>query len=86
MLTGFWWESLKEGSYLKIVVVHGGTVLTWRKVKVKSTLENATKAQRGSRGIGVLFNFGARWGLAVSSMSRPLYPGKDSVSLVQEAG
>ena len=31
-------------------------------VKVKVTLEQASKAQRGSRGIAVLFNFGARWG------------------------
>ena len=30
-------------------------VITWVKVKVKFTLEQATKAQRGSRGIAVLF-------------------------------
>jgi hypothetical protein len=27
--TGFWWESLKEGGYLEIVVVHGSVVLIW---------------------------------------------------------
>jgi len=32
------------------------------KVKVKFTLEQATKAQRGSRGTVLLFNLGARWG------------------------
>jgi hypothetical protein len=33
------------------------------KVKVKFTLEQATKAKRGSRGIAKLFfNLGARWG------------------------
>jgi hypothetical protein len=38
-------------------------VLTWErikvKVKVKFTLEQATKAQRESRGIALLFNLGA---------------------------
>jgi len=43
-------------------------------VKVKVNLEQATKAQRGSRGIAVLFNLGARWGWVVSAMPRPLYP------------
>ena len=32
------------------------------KVKVKFTLKQATKAQRGSRCIALLFNLGARWG------------------------
>jgi hypothetical protein len=33
------------------------------KVKVKFAPEQATKAQRGSRGIALLFfNLGARWG------------------------
>ena len=59
------------------------------KVKVKITLEQATKAQRGSRGIALLFffNLGARWG----EWSRPrpgrFTPGKDPVPIfVQEAG
>jgi hypothetical protein len=30
------------------------------KVKVQFTLEQATKAERGSRGIAILFNLGAR--------------------------
>jgi hypothetical protein len=33
------------------------------KIKVQFTLEQATKAHRGSRGIAVFFfNLGARWG------------------------
>jgi hypothetical protein len=32
------------------------------RVKVKFTREQATKVQRGSRGIALLFNLGARWG------------------------
>ena len=32
------------------------------KVKVKVNLGQATKAQRGSRGIALLFNLSARWG------------------------
>jgi hypothetical protein len=45
------------------------------KVKVKVTLEQTTKAQRGSRGTALLFNLGARWG--GWSTPRPLSPGKD---------
>jgi hypothetical protein len=39
------------------------TTLIISKVKVKFTLEQATKAQRWSRGVTLLFfNLGARWG------------------------
>jgi hypothetical protein len=34
----------------------------WGMVKVKFTLEQAMKAQWGSRGIALLFNLSARWG------------------------
>jgi hypothetical protein len=44
------------------------------KVKVKFTLEQATKAQKGNRCIAVLFNFGARWGGCINATPRPLYP------------
>jgi hypothetical protein len=45
------------------------------KVKVKFSLERAMKAQRGSRGIALLFlNPGTRWGWVVNSNPRPLYP------------
>jgi hypothetical protein len=44
------------------------------KVKVKFILEQATKAQRGSRGISLLFNLGARWRWVVNATPRPLYP------------
>jgi hypothetical protein len=42
----------------------------WREVKVKVTVEQATKVHRGSRGAALLFfNLGARWG--EWSMPRP---------------
>jgi hypothetical protein len=43
------------------------------KVKLKLALEQATKAQRGSRGIPLLFNFGARCGWVVNATPRLLY-------------
>jgi catalase len=43
--------------------------------KVKFSLEQAMNAQRGSRGIALLFfNLGARWGWVVNATPRPLYP------------
>jgi hypothetical protein len=39
----------------------------------KFTLEQATKSQRGSRGIAVLFSIGARGGWVVDVMPRSLY-------------
>jgi len=50
----------------------------WPVSKVKFSLEQATKAQRG--------NLGARCGWAVKAKPRPLYPGKDPVPIVHEAG
>jgi len=46
------------------------------KIKVKFTLEEATKAQRGSRCIALysFINLGAGWGWVVNAMPRPLYP------------
>jgi hypothetical protein len=53
------------------------------KVKVKVALEQATKAQRGSRGIALLFlNLGARWGGWSTPNPGHLTPGKDTVSAV----
>ena len=47
----------------------------FKKVKLKLNLEQATKAQRGSTGIALLFfNLGARWGWVVNATPRPLYP------------
>ena len=43
-------------------------------VKVKVTLEQATKAQRVSRGISVLFNLGAKWGWVLNATPWRLYP------------
>jgi hypothetical protein len=46
-----------------------------KKVKVKVTLQQATKAQRGSRGIPYsFFNLGATSWWVVNVTSRPLYP------------
>ena len=87
MATGFWWKSLKESGCLEIVVIHGSTVFTWWKVKVKTTLENAMEAQRGSRGIGVLFNFDARWGGWLSAPCPGLFtPGKTRCPLYSRLG
>ena len=45
------------------------------KVKVKFTLEQATKAHRWSRGIALLFlNLGARWRWVVNATPRSLSP------------
>jgi hypothetical protein len=45
------------------------------KVKVKFTLEQAMKAQRGSRGILYSsLNLCARWGWVVNATPRPRYP------------
>jgi hypothetical protein len=46
-------------------------------VKVKFTLEQATKAQGGVEvQLYSFFNLGAWWGLVVNAIPRPLYPGK----------
>ena len=54
------------------------------KVKVKVTLEQATKAQRGSRLLLYSsFNLGARWGWVVNATPpAALPPGKDPVPIV----
>jgi len=53
-------------------------------IKVKFTLQQATKAHMGSRGLALLFfNLGARWGWVVNATPRPL---EDPVPIVQEAG
>ena len=45
------------------------------KVKVKFALEQAMKAQRGSRGIALtVFNLDAGWGWVVNATARPLCP------------
>jgi hypothetical protein len=57
----------------KIDVTRGSTSW-WVKVKVKFTLKQATKAQRGSKGTALLFHHGARWGWVVNATHRPLPP------------
>jgi hypothetical protein len=46
-------------------------------VKVKFTLEEATKAQWGSRGIALIFNLGATWGGWSTPRPGRFTPGKD---------
>ena len=43
-------------------------------VKVKCPPEQATKAEKGSRGVALILNLGARCGWAVSGTPWPLYP------------
>ena len=46
--------------------------------KVKFSLEQARKTQRGSRDIALLFlDLEARWGWVVNATSLPIYPGKE---------
>jgi hypothetical protein len=55
-------------------------------VKGKGT-PNRPEGPEGRRGIALLFpDVGARRGWVVSTTPRPLYPGKDPVPIVQEAG
>jgi hypothetical protein len=58
--------------------------------KVKFTVGQAMKAQRGSRGTVLsllFFNLGTRWGWVVNATPRPLYPReRDPVPIVQDAG
>jgi len=57
------------------------------KVKVKFTLEQATKAQKGSRGIGYSFlNLGPGWGAWSSPPPAALPPGKTRYSLYRRLG
>jgi hypothetical protein len=51
-----------------------------RKVKLKVTLQQATKAQRGSRGLAILyFNLSARWGGWSTPRPGRFTPRKDPV-------
>jgi len=54
-------------------------------VKVKFTLEQATKAQRERERVDVYlyssFSLGTRRGWVVNAMPWPLYPGKDPVPI-----
>jgi hypothetical protein len=76
-------SSVKIGAFK---VVRMG-VKVFLKVQKKFTLEQAMKAQRGSRGIALLsFNLDGRWGGWSYPLPCHFSPGKDSVSIVQEAG
>ena len=54
---------------------------------VKVTLEQVTKAQKGSRGTAdYFFNLSARWGGLSTSRPGRFTPGKEPVPIVKEAG
>jgi hypothetical protein len=54
---------------------------------VKFSLERAVKAQRGSRGIAVLFfNIGRRWGAWSTPLPRRLIPGITRYPLYRRLG
>jgi hypothetical protein len=56
-------------------------------LKVKVNLEQATKAQKGSRGIALsFFNLGARWGGWSTPRPGRFTPGKKPVPVLYEAG
>jgi len=52
------------------------------------TIEQATKTQRGSRGIAILFfSLGARWGWVFNASPQPFYPREtDPVPILHEVG
>jgi hypothetical protein len=56
------------------VAVYHAVYHFYIKVKVKFSLEQATKGHRRSRCIVLFFNLGARWGWVVNATPRPLYP------------
>ena len=67
-------DSNKVGHPLKPWTLFGLCVISCI-LNVKITLEQATKAQRGSRGTALPFsNLGARWGWVVKATPWPLYP------------
>jgi len=68
----------KNSRYSKNYLIHNWIIqkshLTDKLTKLNFTLEQTTKAQRGSRGLAVLFlNLTDRWGWVVSATPRSLY-------------
>jgi len=47
-------------------------------VKVKFALQQATKPERSSSGVALIFNLGARWRWVVNATLWPLYPPRKS--------
>jgi hypothetical protein len=60
------------------------TVAVWNRVKLKFTLEQATEAERESRGF-IDLDTRMEWGVSVTPRLLS-NPGKDPVLIVQEAG
>jgi len=81
---------VKRTSRLKQNLFETGTVYATNhtRVKVGFTLQQATRAQRGSTGIALLFHdLGTRWGLVVNVTPQPpLPPGKTRYQLYRRLG
>jgi len=87
----FYIHCIWEGKTILILyysfLIHLSYVVLFGIVKVKSILEQDLKAQRGSRGVAVLFLLTSALDGVVSAMSSLLYPQeRDLVPIVQEAG
>ena len=59
--------------YTMLLILLRYSVIETVNIKVKFTLEQATKAQKWSRDSSIFLNFGARWGWVVNAMPRSLY-------------
>jgi hypothetical protein len=78
---------LKLYTTYKYTVKTGYLSIKLRGIKVKQSHYMPQQAQRVCRDIALLFrDLGARREWVVSLTPRPLYPGKDPVPIVQEAG
>jgi hypothetical protein len=82
----------KYSRYSKNCFIHNWIIqkshLTGKLTKLKFTLEQTIKAQRGSRGIAALFlNLATRWGWVVNATPRAFYTWvRDLVPIVKETG
>lgn len=82
----------RNSRYSKNCLIHNWIIqkshLSGKLTKLKFTIEQTTKAQRGSRGVAVLFlNLAARRGWVVNATPWSLYAWvRDVVPIVKEAG
>ena len=90
-LSSYYWVLQLSRSILadkQILCDKAAKIRNMVKVKVKFSLEQAMKTQRGVViQLYSFFNFGARWGQVVNTTPWPLYPReRDPVPIVQEDG
>jgi len=75
LLHGYGWFKILYRSLGKYFLFCQRVTQNEVKIKVKSTVEQATKTQRGVEVyLYFYFNLGARWWWVVNSTPRPLYP------------